>query len=178
VKYLGVTLSNNMSWAKHINKITAKANKILSFLRRNLQIKQEETKSIAYKSMVRSNLVYCSSIWVPHTKQHIDKIERVQRRAARYVTKRYHNTSSVTSMLNHLNWNTLENRRNINRVSMLYKITHNLVAIDPNLYLVDLTMDLYVRLLVSSCLICKFLRKKLTEDLISFCSNVIDVCFP
>ena len=47
-----------------------------------------------------------------------------------------HNTSSVTSMLNHLNWNTLENRRNINRVTMLYKITHNLVAIDPNLYLV------------------------------------------
>jgi hypothetical protein len=39
-------------------------------------------------------------------------------------------------MLNHLNWNTLENRRNINRVTMLYKITHNLVAIDPNLYLV------------------------------------------
>jgi hypothetical protein len=39
-------------------------------------------------------------------------------------------------MLNHLNWNTLENRRNINRVTMLYKITHNLVAVDPNLYLV------------------------------------------
>ena len=39
-------------------------------------------------------------------------------------------------MLNHLNWNTLENRRNINRVTMLYKIKHNLVAIDPNLYLV------------------------------------------
>jgi hypothetical protein len=43
-------------------------------------------------------------------------LESVQRRAARYVTKRYHNTSSVTSMLNDLNWNTLENRRNINRV--------------------------------------------------------------
>jgi hypothetical protein len=81
--------------------------------------------------------VYCSSIWAPHTKQHIDKIESVQRRAARYVTKGYHNTSSVTSMLNHLYWNTLENRKkNINRVTMLYKITHNLVAIDPNLYLV------------------------------------------
>jgi hypothetical protein len=86
--------------------------------------------------MVRSNLEYCSSIWAPHTKQHIVKIESVQRRAARYVTKRYHNTSSVTYMLNHLNWNTLENRRNINRVTMLYNITHNLVAKDPNLYLV------------------------------------------
>ena len=62
-KYLGITLSSNMSWDTHINNITAKANKILSFLHRNLQIKQEETKSLAYKSMVRSNLEYCSSIW-------------------------------------------------------------------------------------------------------------------
>jgi hypothetical protein len=55
-KYLGITLSSNMSWDTHINNITAKANKFLSFLHRNLQIKREETKSLAYKSMVRSNL--------------------------------------------------------------------------------------------------------------------------
>jgi hypothetical protein len=28
-KYLGITLSSNMSWGTHINNITAKANKIL-----------------------------------------------------------------------------------------------------------------------------------------------------
>ena len=68
-KYLGITLSSDMAWATHMNNITAITNKILSFLRRNLQIIQEETKSLAYKSMVRSNLEYCSSIWAPHTKQ-------------------------------------------------------------------------------------------------------------
>jgi hypothetical protein len=52
------------------------------------------------------------------------------------VIPKYFAVFTVTSMLNHLIWNTLENRRNINRVTMLYKITHNLVAIDPNLYLV------------------------------------------
>jgi hypothetical protein len=35
-KYLGITLSSNMLWDTHINNITAKATKILSFLRRNL----------------------------------------------------------------------------------------------------------------------------------------------
>ena len=67
-KYLGITLSSNMSWEPHINNITAKANKILGFLKRNLQIRQEDTKSLAYKSMVRSNLEYCSTVWSPHTK--------------------------------------------------------------------------------------------------------------
>ena len=137
-KYLhvGVTLSNNMKWDTHINNISNKASKILGFLKRNLQIKNEETKSLAYKSMVRSNLEYCSSVWSPNTKTLKDKLENVQRRAARYVTNRYHNTSSVSSMIEHLKWPTLEQRRNINRITMFYKITHNIVAINPTLYLI------------------------------------------
>jgi hypothetical protein len=39
--------------------------------------------------------------------------EQVQRRTARYVTNRYHNTSSVLAMLNHLQLPTLEHRRNL-----------------------------------------------------------------
>ena len=61
--------------------------------------------------MVRPLLEYCSTVWSPHTKEYIQKIEMVQHRAARYVTNRYHNTSSVTSMLDHLEWETLESRR-------------------------------------------------------------------
>ena len=37
-------------------------------------------------------------IWDPHTRTQINQIEKVQRRAARYVTNRYHNTSSVTDI--------------------------------------------------------------------------------
>jgi hypothetical protein len=58
------------------------------------------------------------------------------RRAARYVTtNRYHNTSSVSAMLNHLQLPTLEHSRNLNRITMHYKITNNLIAVDPKLYL-------------------------------------------
>ena len=117
-----------MSWEPLINNITTKANKILGFLKRNLLIKQEETKALAYKSMVMSNLEYCSTIWSPHTKKLKDKVEHTQTWAARYVTNRYHNTSSVTkfNMLEHLNWPTLEHRRNLSRLTMFYKIIHNL----------------------------------------------------
>ena len=121
--------------------ITAKANKILGFLKRNLQIRQENTKSLAYKSVVRSNLEYCSTVWSPHTKKKLkDKLENVQRRAVRYVTHRYHNTSCVSDMLHHLHWPSLEHRRNLSRLSFFYKIMHNLVAINPNLYLIPQTI--------------------------------------
>ena len=56
-KYLGITISSNMTWNAHINNITSKAQKLLGFFRRNLQIKNEHTKSMAYKSLVRSGIL-------------------------------------------------------------------------------------------------------------------------
>ena len=132
-KYLGITISKDMNWDTHINNITSKANKIIGFLRRNLPIQNTEAKTLAYKSMVRSNLEYCANIWSPHTEKLKSKLEQVQRRAARYVTNRYHNTSSVAAMLNHLQLPTLEHRRN--RITMLYKINNNLIVVEPKLYL-------------------------------------------
>jgi hypothetical protein len=55
------------------------------------------------------------------------KLEMVQRRAARYVQNNYHNTSSVTSMIDTLGWPTLAERRLKTRLIMLYKITHALI---------------------------------------------------
>lgn len=77
--------------------------------------------------MVRSNLQYRSSALKPHTKKLKDKLENVQKRAARYVTHNFYNTKSVYNMLHHLNWPALFHRRNICRLSMLYKITHILL---------------------------------------------------
>lgn len=74
--------------------------------------------------MVRSNLQYRSSALKPHTKKLKDKLENVQKRAARYVTHNFYNTKSVSNMLHHLIWPALFHRRNICRLSMLYRITH------------------------------------------------------
>ena len=63
----------------------------------------------------------------------------VQRRAARFVTHRYHNTSSVSDMLTILGWRSLQNRRIDSRLAMLYKINNNLVAIPSNPYLIPIS---------------------------------------
>ena len=50
-------------------------------------------------------------VWSPHTKKNKDELERVQRRAARFVSGRYHNISSVSDMISNLKWETLEQKR-------------------------------------------------------------------
>ena len=128
-KYLGITIQNNLKWDKHINTITAKVNQSLGFIKRNLKVHSPTIKEHAFKTLVRPKLEYCSTIWDPHTQQQKLQIEKIQRRAARYVSNRYHNTNSVTDMMSDLNWAPLEVRRIRYRLIFFYKVIHHLVAI-------------------------------------------------
>ena len=79
---------------------------------------------------------YTSTVWYPHTTTYINKVEAVQRRAARWATRDYRYTSSVTAMLKDLNWRPLDQRRIDSRLMMMYKVTYDHVAIPESLYLV------------------------------------------
>ena len=64
-----------------------------------------------------------------HTQRNVNKIEMVQRRCARYVTGDLNQTSSVTAMLENLNWPLLLTRRLHSHLAMLYRIRFNLVDV-------------------------------------------------
>ena len=98
-------------------------------------VNSEQTKATAYCSMVRPLLENCSIVWSPNTHEYVHKLEMVQRRAARYVTNRYHNTSSVTSILDHLDWESLEARGTKHRLIMFFKIVNGHVDIPSDAYL-------------------------------------------
>ena len=98
-KYFWVTLSNDLEWSKHIATKTNKANSKLSFLRRNLKGCPEKLKQTAYFSLFRSSMEYGATVWDPYQKYNSDKVERVQRRAARFVKSWYSRYSSVSVVL-------------------------------------------------------------------------------
>jgi hypothetical protein len=122
-KYVGITIQNNLKWDKHINTMTAKANQSLGFIKRNLKVHQPAIKEHAFKALVRSKFEYCNTIWDPHTHQQKLQIENIQRRATRYVSNMYHNTSFVTDMMSNLNWAPLEVRRIRYRLVFFYSHT-------------------------------------------------------
>ena len=101
-KYLRVSITSDLCWNQHISNIVTKGNQSLGFLRRNLRINSPELKSIAYKSLVRATVKYASTVWDPYTKHNRERLEMVQRRAARYVPHRYERTASVKEMLEQL----------------------------------------------------------------------------
>lgn len=128
-QYLGITVTDNLCWNEHINNICKKANSTLGLLRRILSGCDKKVKDLAYRSLVRPKLEYGCSAWNPYTKQSIDQIEMVQRRAARFVCNDYSRFSHVTHMIEHLGWDSLEHRRLFFQTSMFYKILNGHVGI-------------------------------------------------
>ena len=71
-RYLGVTCNSQLRWTDHINNITHKANRTLGIVRRMMK-----PCDIAVKT---------KAAWNPHDNKSVNKLEQVQKNAARFVT--------------------------------------------------------------------------------------------
>ena len=121
IKYLGITISEYLSWSLHVSDITNKANSSLAFLRHILKSCPQSLKELAYISMVHSILEYICPIWDPHLSGDIDKLKRVQRLATWFIKLDYNFTSSIIAMLNEVGWDSLEERQQKVRLGLFFK---------------------------------------------------------
>jgi len=131
--YLGIELAEDLKWSKHINNVSSKANKSLGFLRRNLRRWPSDLKKPAYISLVRSILDYGAIVWDPYSSTDREKLEKVQRRAARFITGDYKSRSPgcVTSMLKTLDLQDLQERRKDLRLTYMFKVVNGLIKAMP-----------------------------------------------
>ncbi|XP_072028208.1 uncharacterized protein [Amphiura filiformis] len=114
--------------------MTAKGNRLLGFIKRNLHGCTEDINDLAYRPLVRPTLEYCAAVWDPHTADQIYQIEAIQRRAARFVNRDYDRRSSVSTMIEDLNWRTLAERRKITRMSVFQKSYEGYLSIPVRTY--------------------------------------------
>lgn len=124
-KYLGVHFCTNLSWCTHIEKICAKANRTLGFLRRHLHLSPSTIRQQAYQTLVRPQLEYASSIWSPHQQYLIDKLESIQNRAARFITSNYSRQSSITQIKRDISLPDLDSRRSVALLCLFHKYFYN-----------------------------------------------------
>ena len=128
--YLGIMLNKTLSWLSHISNIAKKASNTLNFIKRNLSDCSREVKAQAYLTMVRPQMEFASVVWDPCYNVDVDKLEKIQRRAARWVISDCNRTSSVTQILNQLSWPTLRTRRKISRLQLLHKVLHQDISLN------------------------------------------------
>ena len=114
------------------------SNSNLGFLRRNLHHCPKACRMNAYLALVRSKPEYGCVTWDPHLKSDIDKLEKIQRSAAQFITRDYRSRHEgcITEMLQDLGLQSLEERQRQLRLTFLYKVVEGRVpAINIEHYL-------------------------------------------
>lgn len=134
-KYLGVTFSEDGTWAPHIQNMVNNAGRALSWLQRNLKAVSADVKQAAYQAYVRPILEYACPVWDPFHRVHVDAIERIQSVAARFVTGKFDRFLSTTTMKRELCWYALSERRKNLRLKLFFSIFHNQTGISAPDYL-------------------------------------------
>ena len=110
----------------------------LGFSQKKLKYCPQECKKTAYISLVRSTMEYGGIIWDSYTETNINRLERIQRQTARFITGDYKSREegSVSYMLLKVELRELKERRTIQKLIFLYKVVQGLVpAIEPDDYL-------------------------------------------
>ena len=85
ITILGVEIDNKLNFESHINEICNKTSKQINALKRMKHFIDRPCKNIIYNSYISSNFNYCPIVWMFTGKMNVDKLEKTNKRALRYV---------------------------------------------------------------------------------------------
>ena len=156
-KYLGVIITDNLSWLLHIDSVCSKARKIIGLLYRQFYPSSSFTSmKQLYLSLVRPHLEYAAQLWDPYLKGDIDKLECVQKFALRLILHRW--DIGYDELLVSVNIPSLQQRRLNLKLVQDYKILHYLCYFPSGFF----TLQPYYsnRLARSDSLLCPFAKTK------------------
>ena len=124
-KSLGLYIDDKLSWSCHIDEISRKIASGISALRRVRPFISTKIAVMIYKALILPHMDYCCQVWDGLSNHLSDKLQKLQNRAARVVTKSNYETRTAT-LLDSLQWDALHTRRNKLKAILMYKSLNKL----------------------------------------------------
>jgi len=84
-KNLGIIIDSNLKFHSQTTAVTNKAYYVLGLIKKSFNSLNPRTLPILYKALVRPHLEYANAVWGPSYIGDSQIVERVQRRATKYV---------------------------------------------------------------------------------------------
>ena len=132
-KYLGITITSDLSWSSHISNCCNKTRRLVGLLYRRFQQHSSPTTLLRlYCSFIRPHLEYASIVWNPYQKGDIAKLEDVQKFSLRVCFKSW--DKSYDELLLNSRLQSLQKRRVVASLCHLFKIIKGITEFnDPPL---------------------------------------------
>jgi len=127
--YLGVTISSDLRWDRHVTVISTKATLALNFVHRNIYRCTPKAKELAHTSLACPLMEFAAPAWDPYRVKDINKLEMVQRHAARFAKSDYRRTTSVSKLIDDFGLENPFRTQKSTRLNMFGKAVGGKVAI-------------------------------------------------
>ena len=129
---LGVTMSSDGTFKKHIAGVVSRANLMCSWVLRTFKTRDRMPMLTLWKSLIRSNIDYCCQLWHPIRAGDVQSIEQIQRSFIRKIRDMH--KLSYWEQLSALSLYSLERRRERYIIMYVWRILEGLTPNfnDPN----------------------------------------------
>ena len=86
-KSLGIYIDQNLSWSKHVSKTVKIVSSGIGALKRLRPFICEDTAILLYRALIEPYFDYCSPLWDGLSGELADKLQKLQNRPIRVITK-------------------------------------------------------------------------------------------
>ena len=101
---LGIIVDEQLKWHAHNDKQCKTISSRIGLLRRSRDFVTQDVLLTMYNSLVLPHFNYCSNVWNSFSNDHINKLYKLQKRAARVITRSNYETRSA-QIFQMLHWN-------------------------------------------------------------------------
>ena len=136
-KLLGIYIDENLQWSDHINYLCSTISPKISLLKQLSLYIPVEAQKLYYQGNILPLIDYGSCTWGTTSKANIERISKLQKRAARIILNADYDTAS-SEMFNTLSWQLVTQRHNYNKAVLVNKALNNLTPA----YILDLLTPL------------------------------------
>ena len=125
-KLLGVEIDEHLKWEKHVDHIASKVSSGIGAIKKLKEFVDRDTLVLVYNALIQPNFDYCCEVWDELDKGLIERLQKLQNRAARLIMnfKNEHGQSILARAS--LGWTSLEERRTVMKARLMYKTLNQL----------------------------------------------------
>ena len=124
-KLLGIYIDETLNWTTHIEYLCRVVSAKVSLLRQLSEYVPIHVQKQFYQSYILPLIDYGSITWGSTSSANLDRLSKLQKRAARVIFKSDFDTPSAT-MFQELGWMTVESRIKYNKAVFTYKALNNM----------------------------------------------------
>ena len=81
-KLLGVTLDDELSFDVHVDNLCKKLSQRIAVLSKIKRCLPHRERILYYNAMIKSMILYASAVWTTTSKENLNKVLKLQKRAA------------------------------------------------------------------------------------------------